>query len=290
MSSFIRLVWVVLVSIPISTMALASTGHNTFRDIAYGAHKKQKLDVYFPQFAKDAPVIFFVHGGAWRIGDKGARSQVKSKIDKWVKEGFVFISVNYRMLPETPPLVQAQDVRDALIFAQNYASKWGGSRHKFVLMGHSAGGHLISLVSVKPELITQRGATLWLGTVSLDTAAYDIVKIMSADRVNRFYKKAFGESQKTWKLASPLLQLQSSIPPFLAVCSSTRKQDSCQQAEVFAEKVNLLGGYAKVLPVELSHRKLNVKLGEDSPYTQQVHTFIMQLLSAHLSLQSDEQP
>ena len=154
----------------------------------------------------------------------------------------------------------------------------GGSRHKFVLMGHSAGGHLISLVSVKSELITQRGATLWLGTVSLDTAAYDIVKIMFADRVNRFYKKAFGESQKTWKLASPLLQLQSSVPPFLAVCSPTRKQDSCQQAEVFAEKVNLLDGYAKVLPVELSHRNLNVKKREDpttkppTPILQTKHT------------------
>ena len=40
------------------------------RDIAYGSDKRQSFDVYIPKQAKSAPVIFMVHGGAWRLGDK----------------------------------------------------------------------------------------------------------------------------------------------------------------------------------------------------------------------------
>lgn len=243
-------------------------------DIAYGESKGQVFDVYHSSDKKqNAAVIFMVHGGAWRFGDKASKSVVKNKVAHWVSQGFVFISVNYRMLPEIKPVEQAEDVARALIFAQQNSFKWGGSAEKIILMGHSAGAHLVSLVSVKPNTKIKP----WLGTIALDSAAYNVDEIMSSQSPAKFYKKAFGHSRAYWKKASPVHMLVNKLPPFLAVCSSTRKDDSCSQARNFVEKAKNHGTSAQLLPVALSHRKVNMKLGRDFCYTQKVDVFIKQL-------------
>ena len=243
-------------------------------DIAYGKSEKQVLDVYYSSINRqDAPVIFMVHGGAWKIGDKASKSVVKNKVAHWVPKGFIFISVNYRMLPEVRPLEQAKDVEKALLFSQHNVHRWGGSSNKIILMGHSAGAHLVSLVSTNHDIRIKP----WLGTVALDSAAYDITEIMSAQFPPRFYKKAFGNATSYWKKASPIHTLKNKLPPFLAVCSSVRKDNPCSQARSFIEKAEEYGTDAQLLPVDLSHRKANVKLGSDYCYTRDVESFMKKL-------------
>lgn len=243
-------------------------------DIAYGKSGAQTMDVYYPSVKKqDSPVIFMVHGGAWRIGDKASKAVVKNKVAHWVPKGFVFISVNYRMLPEVRPVEQAEDVKKALRFSQKNAYKWGGSPSKFILMGHSAGAHLISLISVRYDTVIEP----WLGTIALDSAAYDVEKIMSVKSPPRFYKKAFGKNPAYWKKASPINGLSSKSPPFLAVCSSKRKDDSCLQAKSFIDKAKQFNSHAQLLPIALSHREVNVRLGADYCYTQSVEKFMKKL-------------
>jgi arylformamidase len=96
-------------------------GIRVIRDVAYGGDSRQRFDVYVPAQAKNAPVIFMVHGGAWRTGDKAAKSVVENKVSRWVPMGFIFISANYRLLPETDPLEQARDVARAIAAAQDKA-------------------------------------------------------------------------------------------------------------------------------------------------------------------------
>jgi acetyl esterase/lipase len=93
---------------------------SVLRDLAYGGDLHQRLDVYRPKLASEAPapVLFMVHGGAWHLGDKATPEVVANKVAHWVSRGFVLVSVNYRMLPEADPLQQADDVARALAFAQ----------------------------------------------------------------------------------------------------------------------------------------------------------------------------
>jgi acetyl esterase/lipase len=250
-------------------------------DIAYGKSDQQILDVYYPSVKRDeAPVIFMVHGGAWRIGDKASTSVVKNKVAHWVPKGFIFISVNYPMLPEARPLEQAEYVEKALIFSQRNIHRWGGSPEKFILMGHSAGAHLVSLVSVRNNAAIKP----WLGTVSLDSAAYDVEKIMNAQSPARFYKKAFGTNPAYWKRASPIHVLTNKLPPFLAVCSTKRKEDACIQAKHFVEKAQRYDNNAKILPVAFSHRGINEKLGSDYCYTREIDGFLNTLDSSIKSM------
>lgn len=271
----------VLIALVTETAYAVSSDIAVLKDVSYGAANKQTLDVYYPSNkTKDAPVIFMVHGGAWRIGDKASKSVVRNKVNHWVSKGFILISINYRMLPKTRPIEQAKDVEKALIFSQQRIREWGGSADKFVLMGHSAGAHLVSLISVRPD----PQILPWLGTVALDSAAYDIVKIMNSGSPPRFYKRAFGRVPSYWNAASPLHVLNAKTPSFLAVCSTKRKDDSCSQARSFVDKAKGFGTDSQLLPMPLSHRKLNLELGSDNCYTQHVDEFIRKLHPSFSSL------
>jgi arylformamidase len=241
-------------------------------DLVYGDDSQQRLDVYAPQHAKGAPVIFMVHGGAWKWGDKASSTVVENKVSRWVTRGFIFISVNYRLLPKAGPLQQAADVSRALSFAQARAGSWGGDPAKFILMGHSAGAHLVALLAAAPAAAKSAGVRPWLGTILLDSAALDVEPIMKAWHF-RFYDEAFGGEPSFWQSASPLHVLSSPASPILAVCSSRRK-DSCPQARAFAAKAASLGGKVSILEQDLSHRDINKELGAAGAYTTSVEDFM----------------
>lgn len=250
-------------------------GTRVFRDVHYGEGAMQTVDVYAPAGTRGAPVIFMVHGGGWRRGDKAARGVVREKVSHWVPRGIVVVSVDYPMLPDTPPLQQAREVAVALAAAQRDAPRWGADPRKFVLMGHSAGAHLVSLVSAEPALATSQGVLPWLGTVALDSAAYDVSAIMRARHLP-LYDRAFGSDPATWAALSPIAQLQAKIAPFLAVCSSLRR-DSCPQADAFAAKARGFGSRVQMLPEAMRHGEINKSLGQPSAYTSAVDRFLASL-------------
>jgi arylformamidase len=269
-----------LLGLVCSSAAFSAGNIRTITDVDYGPDARQRLDVYAPANAHSAPVIFMVHGGAWMIGDKAAGRVVSHKVDHWVPKGFIVVSSNYRMLPKATPIEQARDVAKALAFAQDQAASWGGDRGQFILMGHSAGAHLVALISTSPSLTQGLGVTPWLGTVLLDSAAFDVVQVMQAKHM-RFYDRAFGRQPDDWVLASPYHAMTQATAPILAVCSSQR-DTSCPQAGRFVAKAVSLGSQASVLPQDLSHMEINQTLGTDSVYTEAVDAFVQKLVTPSL--------
>lgn len=247
-------------------------------DIAYGSDPRQRFDVYLPPSPRHAPVIFMVHGGAWVIGDKTGPGVVDSKAAYWLPKNYVLVSVNYRLLPDAKPLDQAKDVARALAAAQRMAASWGADSRRFVLMGHSAGAHLVALLGADPERLAAAGAIRPRGVVSLDSAAMDVVQIMEFPRHPRLYDRAFGENPRDWVAVSPYHQLRSGALPMLAVCSS-RRFDACPQARRLAQKAATFGARVDVLPEDLSHAEINRTLGQPSDYTARVNAFIAALVA-----------
>jgi arylformamidase len=244
-------------------------------DVAYGADRKQRFDVYIPRGARNAPVILMVHGGGWRTGDKRSRGVVGNKVQRWSRAGFVVISVNYRLLPGTDPVEQARDVARALAEAQGRLAEWGGDPAKVVLMGHSSGAHLVALLNARPSLATSLGARPWLGAVILDSAALDVVATMTRPHL-RLYAQAFGVDHEYWREASPSHHLSAGAKPMLLVCSSLRR-DSCPAATQFAAKATSLGVQAEVVPVAKSHAAIDAELGAPGKYTEAVEAFLRTL-------------
>ena len=245
-------------------------------DVAYGEHDKQTLDVYALEGAEDAPLILMVHGGAWSGGDKAYESEYKHKVKHWVSKGFVLVSTNYRILPEASPTEQAGDIEAAMAFVQSKAHEWGAAADKLILMGHSSGAHLVSLVSANFDSGQETGLTPWLATVSLDISGYDIVKKNTGDTPSEFYLEIFGSEPDYWKEASPFHVIKDRIPPFLAICS-TRSKDACVQAENFLNKAKAYGTTVALLAVDMSHMDINTDLGKAPCYTAKVDAFLKKL-------------
>lgn len=251
-------------------------GAQVEKDVAYGSAPEQRMDVYRPANAQNAPVIFMVHGGGWRRGDKDAAGVVNNKVEHWLPKGYVVISVGYRLVPQVTPMDEAGDIAKALAFAQSKAMTWGADPSRFVLMGHSAGAHLVSLLSAAPSIASNAGAHGWLGTVVLDSAAYNVVDIMQKKHFG-LYDEAFGQNQQLWRDASPLLRLTSAPVPMLLVCSSQRS-DSCVQAQAFADKAKAMGGRVSVYPIDMRHGEINAQLGAPGEaLTAQVDNFLHSL-------------
>lgn len=269
-----------------ATATALPPGTRVLRDVAYGSDPRQRFDVYAPPRARHAPVIFMVHGGGWRRGDKAMANVVENKVARWLPRGFIVISANYRMRPDSAPLQQAEDVARALAAAQGHAAQWGGDAQRFILMGHSAGAHLVALLSAEPGLATAQGARPWLGTISLDGGSLDVVRTMQARHLPLF-DQAFGADPADWRAASPYQQLHGRIVPFLAVCSS-RRQDSCTQSHAFVDKANASGSRASVLEEDLSHGEINRELGQPSDYTLAVERFMRSLDPAVARLLDDQ--
>lgn len=264
--------------------AVLAAGVQRIADVPYGADPAQRMDVYVPTSpttgtnslvasAVRAPVIFMVHGGGWRHGDKAMGRVVQEKVNRWVPKGFIFISINYRMLPDAPVAVQERDVQAALMAAQQRAGTWGGDPSRFILMGHSAGAHLVALLNARAPQALREGAWPWLGTVSLDSAMMNVPARMRAPHLP-LYDDAFGTDPAYWVAMSPFHQWTAGAPPMQMVCSTQRADDPCQQSDAMARHVRNQGGRAEVLPQDLDHGEINAQLGLDSDYTRAVEAFM----------------
>lgn len=245
----------------------------TKQTLAYGSAALQSLDVYIPPNANNAPVIVMVHGGAWKIGDKANTGSIENKLKYWLPKGYIFVSVNYRMLPDIMAYEQAQDVALALRFVQAHATQWNGRTDGIALMGHSAGAHIVALLSAKPEMVGQK----WAATVVLDSAVMNVPEAMSRRHLG-FYDEAFGTDKAYWLKASPMDQWTPEAVPMMIVCSSQRKDRPCDQANGLQAKAAAAGKLIPVLPQELNHANINHQLGLPSAYTSAVDAFMMQQL------------
>lgn len=248
------------------------------RDIAYGPDPRQRYDTYLPAHARpDAPILFMVHGGGWRRGDKGMRNVVGNKAAYWLQRGFVFVSANYRMEPDADPLAQAGDVATALASVHRRARGWNADPHKTMLMGHSAGAHLVALLGSDPDnLLRRAGARRPLGVVSLDSGALDVPALMGQPRLPPLYRDAFGSDPAYWAAVSPQQRLERGALPMLLVCSSGRRfpTSPCAEARKFAARAASLSVSMQVLPEALEHGEINDQLGQPSAYTDAVSAWI----------------
>ena len=252
-----------------------STDDYTLTEYSYGPTERHMLDVYKGGTTKLAPIIVMVHGGGWQIGDKASTKVVTNKVDHYIPQGYLFISINYPTIPDGVTVdKQADALAQALTYIQKNAESWGGDPSQMVVMGHSAGAHLVSLVSTTRTFYPKLAP--WSGTILLDSAAYDIRDTME-NRPAEIFTKAFGVEPSYWDDMSPLKQVASALEPHFVVCSLKREANVCGGAKTYVEKLKSLNTEATLYPVALSHKDVNEQLGLPSDYTKAVDGFLKTL-------------
>jgi acetyl esterase/lipase len=237
--------------------------------ISYGSNALQTLDVWRAKDAKGpAPLVVFVHGGGWKRGSKdNATGQFKPV--HYPHLGYAFASINYRLVPDATVEQQAADVAGAVRALIDRAGALGIDRRRVVIMGHSAGAHLVALVGTDEKYL--RGAGLSFsdiaGVIPIDGAAYDVPAQMKDGPpiMQKTYAQAFGTDPARQKALSPTLQAGApNAPQFLLLY--VQRPDGVRQAEALGKA--LVAGGSKVergsFPGEglQGHAEINRRLGD----------------------------
>jgi arylformamidase len=174
----------------------ARSAHPHQLDITYGDSAMEKLDV-FPAAQKGAPVTVFIHGGYWRSLDKSEHSFIAPA---FTNQGACVVVPNYALCPAvTLPQIVMQMVK-ALAWAYRNAHRWGGDPSRITVIGHSAGGHLATmlLACVWPAYAKDLPADLVKGAMSI-SGLYDLEPVMHTP----FLKESLRLTPEQVRLTSP---------------------------------------------------------------------------------------
>ena len=127
----------------------APEGVTVHRDLAYvtNGHERQKLDLYIPNAGENLPLIIWVHGGAWRGGNKGRYAPME-----YLKSGYAGASIGYRLSQHAVFPAQIEDVKAAVRWIRANAETYRLDPNRFAAWGSSAGGHLVAMLGTTGDI------------------------------------------------------------------------------------------------------------------------------------------
>ena len=269
-------------------LASVAQAQNLKSNIPYAdpAHERQVLDIYAPEGAKNLPVVFWIHGGGWQAGDK-TDVQIKPRV--LAERGFVFVSTNYRLLPEVEMDVLIRDVAKSLGWVHKHIAGHGGDPARIFVMGHSAGAQLAALLCTDDRYLKAEGVPFdaLKGCVPVDGDTYDLpAMIMTAEvrqAVHRLplpvpgHRGKFGNDPKKHIDFSAVTHVAKGkgIPPFL-ILHVAGHPDTTAQARRLAAVLQEAGIPTRLFGAkETTHNKLNADLGlPDDPATEELFRFL----------------
>ncbi|HEY6168146.1 MAG TPA: alpha/beta hydrolase [Verrucomicrobiae bacterium] len=270
----------------------SAQAQNVKRDIPYTepSNERQNLDIYAPANAKNLPVVFWIHGGGWQQGDK---SDVKLKPQWFMDRGFVFVSINYRLLPSVDMGTLHRDVAKAFGWVNKHIAEHGGDPKRVLVGGHSAGAQLAAIICTDDRYLKAEGVSydVLIGCVPVDGDTYDVPAIIETaetrlrvhhlpPRVNG-HREKFGNTPEKHKDFSAVTHVAKGkgIPPFLILHVASHP-DTTAQAQRLGNVLKEAGVPTKVFGAkDTSHVKLNDDLGRpDDPATKALFEFVGECL------------
>jgi acetyl esterase/lipase len=251
---------------------------------AYGPRPLQKLDLWRARGSAPAPLVIFVHGGGWKRGDK-SNATGTAKVTHLLGRGYAVASIDYDLVPDATVEQQAADVALAVAWLRNHATENGVDPKRIVLMGHSAGAHLVALVGTDPVYLAGAGLGLSAlsGVVAIDGACYDVPTQIATGGsfMHDTYVQAFGSDPARQRRLSPVFQAAApNAPAFLLL--HVARPDGVAQAKALADALTAAG-----TPVERQgfsgtglrgHMELNRSLGDPAyPATNVLDTWLARI-------------
>ena len=267
-------------------LASVSVGQGVKRDIPYGAAERQVLDIYAPADAKNAPVVFWIHGGGWQTGDK---SSVQGKPKFFVDQGYVFVSTNYRLLPNVEMQTIFRDIAKSIRWVHDHIGEHGGDPKRMLVMGHSAGAQLAAIVSIDDRYLKAEGLSLDIiqGCVPVDGDTFDVPAIIETAETRRRvhglpqakfgHREKFGGDPAKHRDYSAVTHVakDKGIPPFFVLHVGDHP-DTSAQAQRLGNVLKEAGVAATVFGArETTHDKVNADIGlPDDPATKALLEFL----------------
>ena len=203
-------------------------GVTVTRDFAYGPHPRHTLDVFRPAKppggitgplggAAGAPVVLFVHGGAFLRGAKYAPAEgVYDNVLTWfARQGYLGVNMEYRLAPDSPYPGGAEDVAGAVNWITAHAAEHGGNPQQIWIVGHSAGATHICTYANDPAVAVKpgpevKGLVLISGRLRID--------VLPENPNAKGVRAYFGEDESLYEERSPVTHAHlCKLPVMIAI-------------------------------------------------------------------------
>ena len=224
-----------------------------YKDVVYKTvdSMQLKLDIYHSKdIQKAMPLIIFIHGGAWK---KGNKDDYLVYLSSYAKKGYVTATVQYRLTDVAKFPAQLHDVEDAVRWLKHNSANYHIDAGKVALVGGSAGGHLAMLnaysntsgeVDVNGVAANVQAVVNFYGPSNLtDETA------INASSVQYLIGKSYEEAPEMYKKASPLFLISKKVPPTLTFQGTLDELVPYEQSDILhatLQKAGAISYYHKL--------------------------------------------
>lgn len=208
--------------------------------------KSLQLDLYIPKnIKKPAPLLVFIHGGAWKGGN---RSDYLIYLVDFAKRGYVTATVSYRLLKDGPYPACAEDIGDAVSWFYDNGGKYGYDPDRIALIGGSAGAHLALLAAYgwnNPALNPDSAYIPDSHRIKAVVDIYGPVDLTTGYARNHplitsFIAHSFEEAPELYRQASPINYLDKNDPPTMILHGTSDELVPISQSDLFKAQLDSL--------------------------------------------------
>jgi acetyl esterase/lipase len=255
-----------------------------YGDAIAGEAFRHQLDIFVPVGVKEFPVVVFLHGGAWMIGDNRCCGLYSSIGEFFARHGIAAVLPNYRLSPGVKHPEHIKDVAQAVAWTRAHVGEYGGRPDELFIAGHSAGGHLAALLATDDRYLKAEGLStadikgviavsgvyripagkvdLLFGGTDPSSFRFDEIAPFRGDgptvpasggglplRLN-VYGPAFGDDPEARADASPITHVRRGLPPFLIVHAERDLPTLALMAEQFHQALRAHDCDAQLLSID----------------------------------------
>ncbi len=271
----------VVFALVICSLGVAPGKVQRIGDLPYASDSayKHRLDLYLPADRGDAPLVVFVHGGAFMQGD---RSDVAAVGAAFAAQGLATAVVSYRLYPDANVEGSTQDVALAVAWLLRNAAAYGLRGDRVILVGHSAGAQIVALLGTNGQFLRAAGTDLHaIAGVFAVSGAYDLRDLSDEpDSWQRVDGHIYGETPRDRARVSPSQHIDPDTPPTEIACGSEEDNPgSCDRAAYFERKLLAAGVWTHLIRENgASHMgMLRALIDPRDPLNEELHDFIDRL-------------
>jgi acetyl esterase/lipase len=256
----------------------------TLKDVTYCTpdNLPQKMDVYFPGAGGPWPALVYVHGGAWIRGDK---SEAAALAPGMTAQGYLVVSLNYRLYPAAKFPEMIEDVKCAIRSLRAQAGEYNLDPQQIAAIGASAGGHLVALLGTADE-----SAGWDIGEYPDQSSRVQAVVALAppTDLTQKFpnpdmeLMRHVGPGQVNVAQASPITYVSADDPPFLLIHGDRDSVVPLEQSQLMFDRLTQNGVVAQLVVVKNGDHSLTAVNGAATPTLAEIAQIILEFLAAHL--------
>ncbi|HEY3838413.1 MAG TPA: alpha/beta hydrolase [Bryobacteraceae bacterium] len=210
------------------------------------------MDASVPDGPGPFPTAILVHGGGWNHGDK--QNTFYPMFPPLTQAGFVWFTVNYRLVPKYLYPVEVDDVVLAIRYIEAHARDFKVDLNRVAISGESAGGHIVAMIgaryadelrvkAVVPFYPPADFVSLVDGPHRMERAVGPVMKFVGATAMNDDARKRLAE-------ASPVTYIHKGMPPYLIIAGTGDDLVGFRQSQLLCDKMKETGNSCEIYPLE----------------------------------------